>query len=212
MVHPGVLEVDPQQQVRYGRLAALLFTAGGIGTLPAAFLLENGRGREILLLTVYALVTGAVCWFLPWRRLPGFSLDLVAIVGTLDVLLVSYLVDQSYRVLLFVVVVFAALALPTRPRVVAQVGVVFLALALPIATESDAQEQARILLLWAPCVVIVAAAVRYLRETLERRERASRAFAREAIELAIRLRPVTPGHEARDRELVDLRRAVDRLR
>jgi hypothetical protein len=61
--------------------------------------------------------------------------------------------------------------------------------------------------------VIVAGAVRYMRETVEARERASRAFAREAIELAIRLRRGTPGVEGeRAAELADLERAVERLR
>ena len=44
-------------------------------------------------------------------------------------LLACHVVDATYRVLYALVVVFAALALPTRGRVVAQVVIVLLALA-----------------------------------------------------------------------------------
>jgi hypothetical protein len=213
MPPPGSLPLDPEQQRRYGLLAAFLFAAASLGTFPSAFLLEPVPGLEILLVTVLGLASAGVCLALPWERLPGWSLDVVATVGALEVLLVCELVDQTYRVLYFVVVVFAAVTLPTRRRVLLQLGVVLLALGVPTVTEEDGQEHARRVLLWAPCLLIVGGAVRYLRESLESRDRASRAFAREAIELAIRLRRGTPGEPGeRTRELAELERAVDRLR
>lgn len=59
----------------------------------------------------------------------------------------------------------------------------------------------------------LAAALLTRDETLERREQASRAFAREAITLAIRLRRGIPGREGQLRaELADLERALKELR
>jgi hypothetical protein len=213
MPSPGGLALDPEQQRRYGRLAALLFAAGSLGTLPAAFLLDPVPEVAVLLVTALGLASAAVCWSLPWQRLPSWTLDLAATAGTLEIALVCEVVDETYRVLYFVIVAFAALALPSRERMFLQVGVVFLALAVPILTEENDRESARIVLLWAPCFLIVGAAVRYLRETLESRERSSRAFAREAIELAIRLRRGTPGAaDERSRELAELEQAIKRLR
>jgi hypothetical protein len=207
------LALDPEQRRRYGRLAALLFAGGSLGTLPAAFLLDPVPEAEILLVTALGVLTASICWALPWQRLPDWSLDLAATVGTLEVLLVCEMVDETYRVLYFVIVVFAALALPSRGRVLLQVGVVLLALAVPILSDDDAKEGARIVLLGAPCFLIVGGAVRYLRETLESRDRTSRAFAREAIELAIRLRRGTSRDgEDRESELAELERAIERLR
>jgi hypothetical protein len=202
-----------RQQLGYGRLGALLFGAATLSTLPAAFLLEPVPGGDIALVTGMGVVTGLVCWIVPWQRMPSWSLDLLTTVGTLEVLLVSHAVDGSYRLLYALVVVFAALALPTRARVVAQVAIVLLALAEPVTHDVGAREHANTALLFAPVLVIVAGTVRYLRETLETRDRASRAFAREAIELAIRLRRGTPGGEQqRSAELADLERAIERLR
>jgi hypothetical protein len=207
------LDLEPEQRLRYGRLGAILFAAGALGTLPAALLLEPVPGAEILLVTALGLVSGIVCWCLPWARMPDWAFDALAAAGTLEVLLVSHVVDETYRVLYFVVVVFAALALPTRRHVAAQLALVFLALAEPITHESGGQEHARILLLFTPVIVTVAIAVRYLRETLEQRERSSRAFAREAIQLAIRLRRGTRGRELeRPADLSELERALEELR
>jgi len=204
---------DRGQQGGYGRLGALLFGAGALTTLPAAFLLEPVPGSDIALVTVLGVASGIICWFVPWERMPSWSLDVLTTVGTLEVLLACHVVDATYRVLYALVVVFAALALPTRGRVVAQVVIVLLALAEPVTHDVGSREHARVALLFAPVLAIVAAAVRYLRETLEMRDRASRAFAREAIELAIRLRRGIPGGEhRRSAELADLERAVDRLR
>lgn len=199
--------------MRYGRLASLLFVAGAIMTLPSAFLLDPVPGFEIVFITGLALVSGAVCWVLPWDRLPGWALDTLCTVGTLEIALVCGIVDGDYRVLYFVVVAFAAFALPSRARVAAQLALIVVALAQPLEADPFGRESVRIALLWAPVAIIVATAVRFLRETLERREQASRAFAREAIELAIRLRRGTSGREdERAAELADLERAVERLR
>jgi hypothetical protein len=209
----GTAARERNQQRRYGRLGGLLFGAAALSTLPAALLLEPVPGADILLVTVLGVSSGIICWFVPWERMPNWSLDVLTTVGTLEVLLACHVVDATYRLLYALVVVFAALALPTRGRVVAQVVIVLLALAEPVTHDAGAREHARVALLFAPVLVIVAAAVRYLRETLEMRDRASRAFAREAIELAIRLRRGTPGGEhRRSAELADLERAVERLR
>jgi hypothetical protein len=207
------LRYEGRQQRRYGRVAALLFGAGALGTLPAGLLLEPVPDAELLAGTAIGLASAGACWFIPWGRLSPWALDAVTLAGTLEVLLVCHLIDETYRVLYALPVVFAALALPTRRRVVVQVALVLLAVAEPITHAAGARESARILLLLAPVLVIVACAVRYLRETLESREISSRAFAREAIELAIRLRRGTPGGEhQRSAELADLERAIERLR
>jgi hypothetical protein len=207
------LNYEARQQRRYGRVGALLFGAATLGTLPTALLLEPVPGTELLAMAALGLGSAVACWLIPWERLSPWSLDAVGVVGTLEVLLVCHLIDETYRLLYTLPVVFAALALPTRRRVVVQVGLVLLALAEPTLHASGARESARIALLFAPVLVIIACAVRYLRETLEARERSSRAFAREAIELAIRLRRGIPGGEhQRSAELADLERAIERLR
>ena len=208
----AALRYDARQQRRYGRVGALLFGAASVSAVPAGLLLEPVPGFELIVALILGLASAAACWLIPWERLSSWTLDAVCVVGTLEVLLVCHIIDETYRVLYTLPVVFAALALPTRRRVVVQVALVLLALTEPIVHESGVQEAIRISLLLAPVLVIVACAVRYLRETLEARERASRAFAREAIELAIRLRRGTPGGEhTRSAELSDLERAIDRL-
>jgi hypothetical protein len=206
------LRYDARQQRRYGRVGALLFGAASLSAVPSGLLLEPVPGFELIVALALGLASAAACWFIPWERLSTWSLDVVCVAGTLEVLLVCHLIDETYRVLYTLPVVFAALALPTRRRVVVQVAFVLLALTEPILHATGVQDSARIALLFAPVLVIVACAVRYLRETLEARERSSRAFAREAIQLAIRLRRGTPGGEhQRTAELADLERAIDRL-
>lgn len=208
----GGVWLDRESAARYGRVAGLLFVTGALATLPAAFLLDPFPGVEILLVTALGVISGAVCLALPWERMPSWSLDLLAVAGTAEILLVCTVVDESYRLLYFVVAVWSAVALPTRARVAVQIGLIVIAFLVPVIYEVDASEQLRIALLAAPVVAIIAAAVRYLGEMLDRRERASRAFAREAITLAIRLRRGTPGREEERRaELADLQRALERL-
>lgn len=207
----GEAPLERESSARYGRVAGLLFITGALATMPAALLLDPFPGVEILLVTALGVVSGAACLWLPWERMPPWCLDALAAAGTAEILLVCYVVDETYRLLYFVVAVWAAVALPSRARVGAQIGLIVTALVVPVVYEADASEQLRIALLSAPVVVIVTAAVRYLAESLERRERASRAFAREAITLAIRLRRGTPGGEERQAELADLKRALERL-
>jgi hypothetical protein len=204
--------LDRESSARYGRVAGLLFMTGALATVPAAFLLDPFPGAEILFVTALGVVSGVVCFWLPWERLPQWCLDALATAGTAEILLVCAVVDESYRLLYFVVAVWAAVVLTTRIRLAVQVGLILVAVTVPVIYHDDPSEQLRIALLFAPVVILVTAAVRYLGELLERRERVSREFAREAITLAIRLRRGTPGREEeRHAELADLQRALERL-
>jgi hypothetical protein len=87
--------------------------------------------------------------------------------------------------------------------------VVFLALALlaPLAyADGDAKVQAHHILVTFPVMVIAAVIVRYLRDTLERREAEVRTFAHEAVELAERIRGPSGGEDRLD----ELARQLDR--
>lgn len=209
----GRAKPDGDQMRRYGRLGGVLFLAGSLATLPSSLLLDPWPGSEILFLTALGAVTGLVCMRLPWQRFPEWSLHLLIAVGSVEVALVTGFVDPSYRALYFIVFVFAALVLPTRQDVVAQLLLILALLLNPLTHDADSQERLRLALLVTPALLITGGTVRYLKETLERREAANRAFARQTIELAIRLRrQPDPEDRRRAAEVAELERAVERLR
>ena len=192
---------------RNGRLGGFLLMGGALATMPASLLLEPQPPAAIYLLTALGAISGLACLRIPWDRLPPASMNVLAAVGTLEIALVCAEVDTTYRLLFGVVAVYAAMVLPTRAELAAQLTLIGGALLLSALYEPElAREHVRIALLEMPSLVIAAGAVRYLRETLERREQANREFAREAVALAIRIR----GPASADGERLDeLARALE---
>ncbi len=188
-----------QDRRRYGRLAGYLFAFGSLSTLPASLLLEPRPPGEVYLMTIVAVLSGLACLRIPWERVPPRWMAWIPAIGTLEIAIVCGLVDPAYSLLYFVVIVYAALALPTRVELALQLAIAGLALVAPVIYDPDSgREHVRIALLELPVLVIVAGAVRYLKELLEVREAADREFASEAIELAQRIRGPIPGEDRLD--------------
>ena len=80
-------------------MGALLFGAASLSAVPSGLLLEPVPGFELIVVLALGLASAAACWFIPWERLSTWSLDVVCVVGNLEVLLVCHIIDETYRVL-----------------------------------------------------------------------------------------------------------------
>lgn len=173
---------------RNGRIAGFLFVFGALLTVPSSLLLEPLPSPWAYLLIAVGVGSGLVCLRIPWQRLPPAALNAVAAIATVEVALACAVFDPTYRVLYFIVGVYAAMVLRTRLEVGMQLGLITLALLAPALYDPGAaREHLRAALLLIPTLTIAATAVRYLRETLATREQIHAEFAREAIELAARI-------------------------
>ena len=97
--------------------------------------------------------------------------------------------DRVYSILYFVVIVFAAYVFQTRREIAFQVGFVTLALLAPILYDAGhAREAALFAVLAAPALALTAAALIYLRESLESSQGSISEFAAETETLTSRIR------------------------
>jgi diguanylate cyclase (GGDEF)-like protein len=165
-----------------GRLAGLLFSAGGLASVPAYRLMEHPTPPgAVNLLPFLAFVSGIVCFLVPWDRLHCAWFHLVPAIGTAEVALSVWAVGTHGSVVSWFyvfVVVFASLAFRERTAVAAQVALASAALAAPILyapeTARDNLVRAMVAL---PTLMVAAAVVTFLRERLEAGQDALREVA-----------------------------------
>ena len=111
------------------------------------------------------------------------------VVGTLEVAAEVAVFSDDFAFFYVLGAMYAAYVIRDRTVLLAYMLFFTLALLAPLVYEDDSMnEQAHHILVTFPVMVIAAVTVRYLRDTLEQRERDYRGFAFEAVSLAERIR------------------------
>ena len=179
---PSFWENDAAGRRAIGRIAGILFSAGGLATVPAYRLMENPTPPLIAdLLPFFAVVSGIVCFVIPWDRLRPAWFHLVPALGTLEVAFSVWTLGVHGNVVSWFyvfVVVFAALAFCERLSVTAHVAFASAALAAPIVYMPESARDNLVRTLVAlPTLVVAAAVVAFLRERLELGQDAMRRVA-----------------------------------
>jgi diguanylate cyclase (GGDEF)-like protein len=169
---PAFWENDAAGRRAIGRIAGILFSAGGLATVPAYRLMENPAPPAMAnVLPFLAFVSGIVCFLIPWDRLRPVWFHLVPALGTLEVAFSVWALGAHGNVVSWFyvfVVVFAALAFCERLSVTAHVMFASAALAAPIVyMPESARENLVRTLVALPTLVVAAAVVAFLRERLE---------------------------------------------
>jgi diguanylate cyclase (GGDEF)-like protein len=170
---------EGQRLRRDGKVAGILFTAGGAAALPNTFLHEPAFPWTIYLLTALALLSGATCLLIPWQRLSRRWLHVPAIVATAEVATVTALVDPVYSWYYNLVAVYVAYCFTSRRAIAAHVGLLCAAVFAPALYEpGEARFWLARGLVMVPSLMIAAATVAYLRERFEVEHLAYRKLAR----------------------------------
>src|SRR5687768_7418167 len=89
-VRTAEVELDPPQTEadatrRGGRIAGVLFIAGGIAGTPALAFQDPALPPTVFLLTALAVVSGAICLGAPWERVSSRWLYAVGAIASLEV-------------------------------------------------------------------------------------------------------------------------------
>jgi hypothetical protein len=202
----GPLSGDERR--RLGRFAGVLMIVGALVSFPAGFALEPQPPLHEHLIGLGSAALGVVAYFAPWERISSGWLHLAIIVGTVEIAAGVAVFSDDYAFFYVLVAMFAAFIIRDHTVVVAYALFMGLALFAPLAyANEDVNEQVHHVLVTLPVLVIAAAIVRYLRDTLEHRERQYRGFAHEAVSLAERIR----GGNGRDDAEEDLAARLERL-
>lgn len=179
---------DRQEVVRLVRIAGVLLLAGSVFSIPSALALDPRPSLAEFLVPAAGFAVSLLLLFAPERRIgAGWILFAVAIGTVLTGLAVGFLSDD-YAFFYVVIAIYAAFALRSRAELIVFVLAVGAALFAPLVYSDEFRVQLHHILVTAPVLAISLIFVRYLRETLESRERAYRGFAAEAIEIAQRIR------------------------
>ena len=179
---PAFWENDAAGRRVIGRIAGILFSVGGLATVPAYRLMENPTPPGAAnLLPFLAFISGIVCFLVPWDRVRPAWFHLVPALGTLEVAFSAWVLREHGSVISFFyvfVVVFAALAFCERMSVGAHVAFASLALAAPILyLPAEARDNLVRTLVALPTLVVAAAVVTFLRERLEHGQAVMRVIA-----------------------------------
>lgn len=196
------------ERVRLGRLAGVLMVVGAVVSFPAGLVMEPAPAAHEHLLGLASILFGVVVLLAPWERISANWLHVALVVATAEIAAGVAIFSDDYA--FFYVLVAMYVTFVVRGRTVLLAYALFLALALlaPLTyADEDLNEQVHHILVTLPVLVIAAVIVRYLRDTLERRERQYRGFAHEAVSLAERIRGANGGED----DDVDLAARIDRL-
>jgi hypothetical protein len=198
--------LDDAERQRLGRLAGVLLMVGAIATIPAALVLEPAPPWTDHLIGLGSLLTGVAAYFAPWGRLSSQWLHVPMIVAPVEIAIGIEVVSYDYAFYFVLVAMYAAYVVRDRTVLLAYMLFFTLALLAPLAYADDLDMQAHHILVTFPVMLIAAAIVRYLRDSLEQRERQFRDFAAEAVRLAERIRGPIRGEDRLD----ELARELDR--
>ena len=184
-----VEEMAPSERKRLGRLGGLLLlTIGSAAAVPASLFLEPAPEPPALLISLAGIVVGALLMAVPWERLPARALYSISIVGTGYVAMGVSLSDDFafYQVLIAVYTAYVVRDPKDFLWLMAFMAATTIAPLLYVDESFD--DLAQHILVTLPVMIISAAVVRYLRNTLAQRELQYRRFAFEAVTLAERIR------------------------
>jgi diguanylate cyclase (GGDEF)-like protein len=195
------------------KLAAFLFIAGTLSTIPGTLLLEEEFETWMYSLTVLGVLSGVFCLVASWTRISARWLAAVPIVATIEVAVVVGISHVVFTYLYFFVSLYVALVFPTYRRMAPFLVFIVLALFAPFLYED---EPARTTLLWAlavaPGIILIPAVIGRLTTNLEQSREAYRRLSSEDAltgvgnyrSLIERLRHETARHQRRGREFAIL--------
>lgn len=178
-----------EERARLGRFAGVLMMVGALVSLPAGFTLEPAPEPYEHLIGIASGLVGLVALLAPWERMSSNWLHVAMIVATVEIAIGVAVLSDDYAFFYVLVAMFAAYVIREPQVMLAYILFLTLALVAPLTyADETLKEQAHHILVTLPILVIAAAIVRYLRDTLEQREREYRGFAFEAVSLAERIR------------------------
>ena len=153
---------------RHGNVAGVLFVAGSIGLVPSLLFADPSQPAAVLVLTVLACASGALCLAAPWERLSRRWFHLVAATATIEIALAAGLADHAYSWLYLLVAVYAAYTFTTRREIALQALLICAALLAPLVYESGTTDATLTRALAAiPSLLLAAGLVTYMRERVE---------------------------------------------
>jgi diguanylate cyclase (GGDEF)-like protein len=200
---------ESDRRTELGRLAGLLFLAGGLTSLPTGLLIEEVP-RGVFAADALAFASGFVCLLLPWRRFSERALHLVAVVATVEVTLAGVVAGAHASVFMpyfFLVALYAAYVFRGRLVVAAHLTLVLAGLLLAALLAQPDNPDALILTVVAgPTLCVGTGVVVWLREGLETSHQRLAAMAAERH--AESLTDALTGLANRRRLLVDLDAAL----
>ena len=180
---------------------------GALMSVPAGLVLEPAPEWEDHLIGLGSVLTGVAAIYAPWDRMSSSWLHVALIVATVEIALGVGVFSDDFAFYYVLVAIYVAYVVRDPQVLVAYALFLALALLAPLAyADEDTKEQAHHILVTLPVMAIAGATVRYLRDTLERREAEYRTFAHEAVELAERIRGPGGGEDRLD----ELARELDR--
>jgi hypothetical protein len=173
----------------YGRLAGVLFVVGSLSSIPSSLLLEPRPASSIYLLTGAAVLSGLLCFAIPWERLPRWVFHLLPALGTVYVAAAAEAASPSYSFYYVFIAVYVAYVFDGAGAITVQLLFIALALIAPAIWDPDTSgETVRRTLLFVPGLGITSAVVVLLRRRLDSDRRRYREFAEEAYDIALRIR------------------------
>jgi hypothetical protein len=181
-------ELEGEERRRLARLGGLLFLVGSVTALPAGLLLEPVPALHEHLVLIAGAIAGAVILSMPWERFSSIWLHVLMIVGTIEVAVGVAVFSLDYGFFYVLVAMYAAYLVRDRTILGAYMAFFTAALLAPSVYEDANRDHAHLTLIVLPVMLITAFVVRYLRDTLERREAVYRGMALEAVALAERIR------------------------
>lgn len=174
---------------RLGRFAGVLLLAGALVSFPAGVVLEPAPDAPAHLIGLATLLTGIAAFFAPWERMSANWLHLGLIVSTVEIAAGVAVFSDDFGFFYVIVGMYAAYVIRDRAVLIAYMVFFAAALLAPLVySDDDLSDQVHHILIVVPVFAIAVFIVRYLRDTLELREREYRHFAFEAVSLAERIR------------------------
>ena len=176
------------ERLLIGRLAGLLFLVGSLGSIPVNQLFEPSVDARAHVITGLGVVSGLICFLLPWDRIREGWFHLLPPVAAVEVAITMWGVaphGSAYMWFLVFIVVFAGYAFSSRRAVAAHVGVAASMISVPLLTaqEGDFDNVVAASLVALPILLVTAGVVVHLRERLT--------AAISAVEAEARLDPLT---------------------
>jgi diguanylate cyclase (GGDEF)-like protein len=168
---PRESELDPPQTeaeatARSGRIAGVLFIAGGIAGTPAIAVHDPAYPPTVFLLTALAIVSGAICLLAPWERISARWLSAVGVIASLEVFSTCMLIGPVFSWYYILVAVWSAYVFPRSVDVAAQVG--FAVTMMFTAAALESAREVVYMLVAVPALIGATALVWTLRQQLER--------------------------------------------
>jgi diguanylate cyclase (GGDEF)-like protein len=172
---------EAQNRRTLGRLAGVLFVMGGVLALPADLAMGAPSVPATVLLTLMGVVTGLICWRVPWETLPAGWLQVAAALATIEVTVSTVVDGRDGSVLnFFYVLVATAIAYAFRDRriIAAQMALMAVAMALPpLLVPHQPPAAVSRMLMAVTMTIAVTGVIVYMRERLEGSAAAMRELA-----------------------------------